>query len=259
MKHSPHTLWLFAGLCLAWHLMSCASPSYEQEAHKKDLRVRVHKNHGSKKIADPAPTKSKSQGKATGIKVAADEGDTSVKDVPAEEAAPAMAPAQPAPPTPERLNIEDAKPTDIATDQRRGAKLEKMQDDMAGAGKEPQVAEERPRVSLDRAEITAKSTEEIFEGDVYEESPRSQIEDLVSSIEDDLDSYREDFGVEGGAQTDTPSCAQVCDLQEAICTSSEKICGISARYPQEPWFIDRCDWSGKECKDASEQCHTCQD
>lgn len=97
-----------------------------------------------------------------------------------------------------------------------------------------------------------------FEGDTWEaETPRERLEDLVSELNELLDDARE-----GGYQQRVPggsglSCTDVCNLSQAICTSSGKICTIATSYPTEGWFQDRCQWSKKECQTAGQQCRAC--
>ncbi len=53
------------------------------------------------------------------------------------------------------------------------------------------------------------------------------------------------------------SCQEVCDLSDAICSSSSKICGISNAHPGESYFLDRCEWSQNECRSADQRCSVC--
>ena len=96
-----------------------------------------------------------------------------------------------------------------------------------------------------------------FEGDTYEKNPRNELESLVLDINKGIDSYREEFGVEGFSTAQPGSCDEVCDLSEAICKSSTKICAIATSNPDEAYFGAKCQWSTKECKRSNEQCATC--
>jgi hypothetical protein len=99
---------------------------------------------------------------------------------------------------------------------------------------------------------------DVFEGDTFQASPREQIEELAEEIDDRLEGYLEEFGVESlQQQPSRPTCSEVCELRQAICGSSQKICQISASHPDEPWFLDRCDWASEHCRDATRECDGC--
>ncbi len=96
----------------------------------------------------------------------------------------------------------------------------------------------------------------------------SEVEQLERLLQG---SYREDFGVEappasteslgsgGGSDDGETSCRGTCQLSEAVCVSSEKICGIAERYPEEGSFSERCTWAMGHCTEATEQCDSCQE
>ncbi len=94
----------------------------------------------------------------------------------------------------------------------------------------------------------------------------SELEGLAAEIERLSQSYREEFGVEGdgGGQEQPPSepvdrsCPRVCEVAEAICSSSSRICAISGRFPEEGHFTERCGWSEGQCAEARNRCETCQ-
>lgn len=98
-------------------------------------------------------------------------------------------------------------------------------------------------------------------------SAEDELKALEAAITDQTRSYREEFGVEaGGDGPDNarapseagPSCDKVCEAAAAICTSSQRICTISGRFPDDPRFAERCVWSGDECTKAKEACSTCE-
>lgn len=95
------------------------------------------------------------------------------------------------------------------------------------------------------------------EGDTWEQDdPRAELDELVKELGEQLDEARKD----GVTQNQLPGalrCEEVCELSEGVCTSSEKICRIAQRHPAEPYFADRCAWSGRECTQASERCQRC--
>jgi hypothetical protein len=91
---------------------------------------------------------------------------------------------------------------------------------------------------------------------------RADIEREIAQIERRQQGYMEDFGVEGGAApnagTEEAGCKELCDVQEAICGSSTRICDISAAHPTDPWFSERCAWADNECTQARAACDRCQ-
>jgi hypothetical protein len=91
---------------------------------------------------------------------------------------------------------------------------------------------------------------------------RADIERELAQIERRQQGYMEDFGVEGGAApnagTEEAGCKELCDVQEAICHSSTRICDISAAHPTDPWFSERCAWADNECTQARAACDRCQ-
>ena len=83
------------------------------------------------------------------------------------------------------------------------------------------------------------------------------VETLSAEIQRQTHSYREEFGVEDASSDAPKSCEEVCDLSEAICKSSKKICEFALVHPSEAYFTDQCTWSDKECQRSAEQCEGC--
>ncbi len=90
------------------------------------------------------------------------------------------------------------------------------------------------------------------------EGAKEDVQALLLDIEQRTASYREEFGVEEVTATQAPqSCDRVCDLSEAICKSSKRICVIAGQHAQEAYFAKKCQWSTDECKRAETECETC--
>lgn len=52
-------------------------------------------------------------------------------------------------------------------------------------------------------------------------------------------------------------CEEPCRAAEGICTSSERICIISAAHPREQDFQEACVWASGECASARQVCRSC--
>lgn len=152
---------------------------------------------------------------------------------------------------------QEAAPGDDAA--RSGALDKAPRREAPAQAKEPAPVSPEPMVAPSAIDVEAAGgSGEVFEGDTFEDSPREQVEELSDEINERMEGYLEEFGVESLQQQPArPTCSQVCDLQEAICGSSRKICDISASRPDEPWFLDRCDWASKHCRDATRSCDGC--
>jgi len=53
-------------------------------------------------------------------------------------------------------------------------------------------------------------------------------------------------------------CQTTCRAAKGICTSSERICTISASHPRESDFQEACVWASGECANAREVCRACK-
>jgi hypothetical protein len=91
--------------------------------------------------------------------------------------------------------------------------------------------------------------------------PRVTVDALAAELEQQVGSYREDFGVESGADYGRDAaltCGDICDVKSAICTSSSKICTISRSYPGDEHIQGRCTWATAECGKAEDACTKCR-
>lgn len=95
-----------------------------------------------------------------------------------------------------------------------------------------------------------------FEGDTFDDhdDPRAEVAALVESIEGLTQDSTQPQDPSAGPQA---GCSRVCQAQDAICTSSSKICTIAQRNPQEPYFAERCTWSKGACTQAQTRCSAC--
>jgi hypothetical protein len=84
---------------------------------------------------------------------------------------------------------------------------------------------------------------------------RDEVERLTSAIERRVHSAIADQPNVSAPRT----CAEVCELQDAICASSSKICTISDGHPEEGTFAERCQWSREQCAEAAKKCERCSD
>jgi len=128
----------------------------------------------------------------------------------------------------------------------------------SGMKKSPSRVEEIGVERSKPAAATAASTEEggFFEGDTYDgPTDRDEIEELEADIRKQVSSQRSAVADYDARAPRT--CNDVCDLSEAICASSTKICKIADSHPSEPYFDSRCRWSRKECRTADSHCSQC--
>lgn len=133
-------------------------------------------------------------------------------------------------------------------------------DEEANAAK-PAYDDRIAGVSPAEAELE-EEVESLFEGDTFEESPREQVEDLAEEIEElantlGLNQENAEEAVSAPSDNASTQCADLCEASKGICTSSKKICRISSEHPNDPYFIDRCQWSGKLCTQSQTRCDEC--
>lgn len=92
--------------------------------------------------------------------------------------------------------------------------------------------------------------------------PRAAVDELARELEGQVGSYREDFGVESGeaeyGRDVVVTCDDICDVKDAICTSSGKICSIAQSYPDDDHIRGRCTWARDECANAEDACTRCR-
>jgi hypothetical protein len=50
------------------------------------------------------------------------------------------------------------------------------------------------------------------------------------------------------------TCADVCNLADAICDNAESICSIAAELGDDPWAAGKCDNAKASCKESRQRC-----
>jgi hypothetical protein len=100
------------------------------------------------------------------------------------------------------------------------------------------------------------------------EQAREEIKALERQIGAETTNYREEFGVESASPRSadedlqdlvaTPDCELVCRAADGVCQSSQRICVISAQFPDESHFRERCTWASAECASARQRCESCR-
>ncbi len=53
------------------------------------------------------------------------------------------------------------------------------------------------------------------------------------------------------------TCADVCDLADAICDNAESICAIAVELGDDAWAQDKCDSAKASCREGQQRCCTC--
>ncbi len=88
-------------------------------------------------------------------------------------------------------------------------------------------------------------------------SSQAQMDAQTRELERLVQGYREEFGVEDYGATSPRSCNEVCDLSDAVCISSRKICDIATQNAEVTGFADKCTWATGECDKSKKSCTHC--
>ncbi|MBH25482.1 MAG: hypothetical protein CMH57_13745 [Myxococcales bacterium] len=96
-----------------------------------------------------------------------------------------------------------------------------------------------------------------FEGDTFDED-EDEVREEVDGLVAELEQLLEHEALQGPKGKAPRGCQEVCEVSEAICESSGRICDISEANPSDAYIHDRCRWSERECRDANSRCSVCE-
>lgn len=116
----------------------------------------------------------------------------------------------------------------------------------------PQTGQADPKVSKVKTEEVQR--EDSTGGSVATDADTEAIEQFSAEIQARTAGLPGLAEQPAGAQ---PSCSTMCEIRDAICKSSSKICDISERRPSVGLFAERCQWSRAQCTDAEGRCTLC--
>jgi hypothetical protein len=64
-------------------------------------------------------------------------------------------------------------------------------------------------------------------------------------------------GIGAAAEEPRGTCADVCNLKDAICDNADSICRIADELDGDDWAADKCKSAKSSCKEATERCCAC--